>query len=247
MTAPRVVSLVPSQSELLVDLGVVPVGVTRFCVHPPDLKQQAKVVGGTKQVDVDAIRALKPDWILANKEENTREMVDALSDMAPVHVTDVQTLDDALAMIRTVGRHVGKRTQASALAHTIAERFDALSVFEPLRCAYLIWRDPLMTVGSDTFISDVMAHAGLVNAFADQTRYPTLTLDKLRASDLDAILLSSEPFPFSPSDAEQMEDDTGVPTFLVDGEPFSWYGSRLLRAPGYLRSLRSTLESVGAR
>ncbi len=243
----RVVSLVPSQSELLVDLGVVPVGVTRFCVRPPELKQQAAVVGGTKQVDADAIRALKPDWILANKEENTREMVEALSSVAPVHVTDVHTLDDALAMIRTVGRHVGKRTAAAGLAHTIAERFDALSAFEPLRCAYLIWRDPWMTIGGDTFISDMMARGGLVNVFAGQTRYPTLTPADIRTADLDAVLLSSEPFPFSPSDADQVEEQTGVPTFLADGEPFSWYGSRLLHAPGYLRSLRSKLKSVGVR
>ncbi len=240
----RVVSLVPSQSELLADLGVAPVGVTRFCVHPASLKEQATVIGGTKQVDVEKIRALNPDWILANKEENTGEMVGALADIAPVHVTDVQTLDDALAMIRAVGHHIGKPTAASALARTIAERFDALSTFEPLRCAYLIWRDPWMTVGGDTFISDVMARAGLINVFGGQTRYPTTTPADVRQLDLDAVLLSSEPFPFSHSDADRMEDDTGIPTFLVDGEPFSWYGSRLLHAPGYLRSLRSTLERV---
>ncbi len=243
----RVVSLVPSQSELLSDLGVEPVGVTRFCVHPSGLKGRSAVVGGTKQVDADKVRALRPDWILANKEENTHEMVSALSEVAPVHVTDVQTLGDALAMIRTVGQHIGRRTAASGLARAIAERFDALSAFEPLRCAYLIWRDPLMTIGGDTFISDVMAKAGLINAFSHQTRYPTLTPGELRAADLDAVLLSSEPFPFSRGDADQVEEQTGVPTFLVDGEPFSWYGSRLLHTPGYLRSLRSRLESVGVR
>ena len=243
----RVVSLVPSQSELLADLGVAPVGVTRFCVHPTSLKERATIVGGTKQVDVEKVRALRPDWILANKEENTPAMVEARSDLAPVHVTDVRTLDDALAMIETVGRHVGKRAPAARLARTIAERFDALSTFEPLRCAYLIWRDPLMTVGGDTFISDVMARAGLINAFADQTRYPITTPDELSRLNLDAVLLSSEPFPFSHPMSSRWKTSPARLPFWSTASRFRGTGAVLLHAPGYLRSLRSELERVDVR
>jgi ABC-type Fe3+-hydroxamate transport system substrate-binding protein len=243
----RIVSLVPSLSELLADLGTPPVGVTRFCVRPPGLKEQAAIVGGTKQIDPERVAALRPDWILANKEENTAQMVDAVGDLAPIHVTDVQTVDGALAMIRRVGAHVGRGEAADRMASEIARRFDALPPARPLRCAYLIWRDPLMTVGADTFISDVMARAGLSNAFSDRTRYPTTDEDELRRLDLDAVLLSSEPFPFKRSHADALHEQIGTPALLVDGEPFSWYGSRLLDAPAYLRGLRAELESAGAR
>jgi ABC-type Fe3+-hydroxamate transport system substrate-binding protein len=239
----RIVSLVPSQSELLDYLGVPPVGVTRFCVQPADLKTRAAVVGGTKQVDAERVRSLRPDWILANKEENTAEMVAALSPIAPVHVTEVSTLSDALAMIRHVGDHVRQPDSAGILAAAIARRFAALKPDRPIRVAYLIWNEPLMTVGGDTFISDVIQRAGWTNAFADQSRYPTITLDDLRGAELDAILLSSEPFPFTAAHATALERATQIRTLLVDGELLSWYGSRLLRTPEYLARLDRQLRA----
>jgi len=195
----RIVSLVPSQTELLADLGLDDqvVGVTRFCVHPPDWRKAKTVVGGTKQIDEETAAALKPDLILANKEENTRAMVDALSAYASVYVTDVHALPDALAMIRTVGRLTGQTLQADALATDIDAAFSDLPSYSPLRAAYLIWRDPYMTVGGDTFIHDMLQRAGFVNAFGHQQRYPEVTTDDLAAASLDVLLLASEPFPFT--------------------------------------------------
>lgn len=240
--ARRLVSLVPSQTELLADLGLddAVVGLTRFCVRPEGWKARKVIVGGTKQVDVARIAALQPDLILANREENTAGMVAALEALAPVFVTDVKTLADALAMIRAVGRLTGVPSIAGDLARQIEAGFAALPPFPPCRAAYLIWREPFMVAGGDTFIHDMMARAGFVNAFGDVPRYPAVTLDDLRDRAVEAVLLSSEPYPFGPGHAVEVEKALpGVRVRLVDGEAFSWYGSRLLHTPGYFRLLRA--------
>ena len=236
----RIVSLVPSQTELLADLGLDDevVGLTRFCVHPADWKARKAIVGGTKTVDVARAAALQPDLVIANKEENVREQVDALSEVAPVYVTDVSTLTEALAMIRSVGALVGRSDRASELATDIGEAFRTLAPSRRQRAAYLIWRDPWMTVGGDTFISDMMDYAGLDNVYANTTRYPIVTMDELRTRQPDVVLLSSEPFPFRKPHVDEVHAQVpGATVELVDGEVFSWYGSRLLRAPAVLRSL----------
>ncbi|MEO0557569.1 MAG: helical backbone metal receptor [Bacteroidota bacterium] len=240
----RIVSLVPSQTELLADLGLDDevVGLTRFCVHPADWKARKTIVGGTKTVNVDRVAALKPDLVIANKEENVREQVDALAEHVPTYVTDVSTVADASAMIRTVGALVGRAETALELAETIDGGFAELSPSPRQRAAYLIWRDPWMTVGGDTFISDVMGYAGFDNVYADTTRYPTVTLPNLRSRQPDVILLSSEPFPFREPHIEEVQ--AAVPEAeitLVDGEVFSWYGSRMRNAPPSLRTLKASL------
>lgn len=246
----RIVSLVPSQTELLADLGLGTrvIGVTRFCVHPEDWREEKTVVGGTKQLNNDTVQALTPDLVLANKEENTPAMVEALDALAPVYVSDVATLPDALGMIRAVGRLTGTAPRADALAAEIDAAFAALPPAPPLRVAYLIWRAPYMSVGGDTFIHAMLRRAGFVNAFADQQRYPEVTLDDLRALRLDAVLLASEPFPFGrPRFAEEVREalpHTRVE--VVDGELFSWYGSRLLQAPSYFTALRERLPGAAA-
>ena len=245
--ARRIVSLVPSQTELLAALGLDAevVGLTRFCVHPAGWKQTKTIVGGTKQVDVERIAALRPDFILANREENTRAMVAALDAVAPVYVTEVRDVPGALAMIRAVGRLTGRNPEAKALAAEIEAAFAALPAYPPLRAAYLIWRDPLMTVGRDTFIHAVLARAGLVNVFGDRTRYPEITEADLAAARPDLVLLSSEPYPFTRAHAAGVRTRLPAPTRvrLVDGEPFSWYGSRLRETPAYLRRLRRDLAA----
>ncbi|NBB85115.1 MAG: ABC transporter substrate-binding protein [Bacteroidetes bacterium] len=244
----RIVSLVPSQTEVLADLGLDEqvVGVTRFCVHPEDWRDEKTVVGGTKQLSNGTIQALAPDLVLANKEENTPAMVEALDAMAPVYVSDVATLADALGMIRAVGRLTGTAPRADALASEIDAAFAALPSAPPLRVAYLIWRAPYMSVGGDTFIHAMLRHAGFVNAFADQQRYPEVTLQDLGALNLDAVLLASEPFPFDrPRFAEEVREALPhTQVQVVDGELFSWYGSRLLRAPSYFTSLRARLTDA---
>ena len=248
----RIVSLVPSITELLSDLGLgdAVVGLTRFCVRPDGWREAKTIIGGTKAVQTGAVLDLAPDLVLANREENEKADVEALdAEDVPVFVTDVKTVPDALEMIRSVGALTGTSDRAAPLADRIAQRFDELPVFEPLRAAYLIWREPYMTVGGDTFIHDVMARGGFENAYGDETRYPEVTLDALRDQDLDVVLCSSEPFPFHQKDRFTADlrdalDDT--PVEIVDGQAFSWYGSRLLDTPAALRDVRAALSATPA-
>lgn len=239
--AVRIVSLVPSQTELLHDLGLDAevLGVTTFCVRPEGWKDQKQRVGGTKQVKVEAIRALEPDLVLANKEENTLEDVRALSDFTSVYVSDVPDLPAALKMIRTVAGFVGKRAEARALIAEIEDAFAALTPPPtPRRAAYLIWREPWMTVGNDTFIHDLLTRAGFANVFAEHARYPEVDAAALQAAAPEVVLLSSEPFPFKEQHAAELREvlpDAEIRH--VDGELCSWYGSRLRHAPAYLRGL----------
>ena len=244
-TPTRIVSLVPSLTELLFDLGLDEevVGLTRFCVRPPGWKARKTRVGGTKQVDLGRVAALAPDLVLANREENTREDVEALSEIAPVYVTDVATVEQALDMIRGVGALCDRAERAAALAGEIEAGFAELGAElaargSAPRAAYLIWRRPYMTVGGDTFISDVMIRAGLINAFGERTRYPEVDVAELAAAELDLLMLSSEPFPFKETHAAELAGAVPGPrVLLVDGELFSWYGSRLRHTPAYLRTL----------
>ena len=245
----RIVSLVPSQTELLADLGLDAevVGLTRFCVHPDGWKDAKTIVGGTKTINVPRLVGLAPDLVIANKEENPRDEIEAIAAQGiPVYVTDVATVEGALAMIRDLGGLVDRAAQADTLADEIAGGFAALHTpSEPRpRTLYLIWRDPWMTVGGDTFVSDVMARAGLANATADRDRYPALSDDEIRALDPGVVLLSSEPYPFG--EAHLAEVQALVPDAqiaLADGEAFSWYGSRLRRTPRALASLHGRLVS----
>jgi ABC-type Fe3+-hydroxamate transport system substrate-binding protein len=211
----RIVSLVPSQTELL----------------------------------AQRVAELEPDFILANHEENTQEDVDALADLAPVYVTDVPTVASALVMIRAVGRLVDRPDAAGRLADTIEERFDALENHSPIRTAYLIWRDPFMTVGHGTIIHDVMQRGGFINVFGDRMRYPEITRDALVRAAPDLLLLPDEPFPFPQKprfSADLREALADTPIQFVDGERFSWYGPRLLDTPAYLRELRHGLVTKSA-
>ena len=242
----RIVSLVPSQTELLAHLGLDDevAGITRFCERPKGWRSTKTIVGGTKQVDVETVRDLDPGLILANHEENTAEDVAALDEMAPVFVTEVKAVEEALDMVRTVGTLTDTSDRTSTLVGKIISRFEALPDFSPLRAAYLIWREPYMTVGGDTFIHDVMRWGGLENIFGDQTRYPKVTPNTLAERDLDIVLCSSEPFPFHKKDqfTADLEDALpDTPVEVVDGQPFSWYGPRLLDAPAYLKDLRERL------
>lgn len=239
--AKRIVSLVPSLTELLADLDLDKevVGLTRFCVHPSGWKARKQIVGGTKNVRADRVLALDPDLIIANKEENTKADVEALQAHVPVLVTDIRTVDDSLAAIRTIGIRVGRRRGADALATTIAAAFADLKQVQPLRAVYLIWREPYMTIGSDTFIHDVMQRGGFYNVFGEAKRYPEVSPEDLVAAAPDVVLLSSEPYPFKEKHIVELRawlPDT--PIHLVNGELFSWYGSRMQHTPAYLKTLR---------
>lgn len=243
----RIVSLVPSQTELLYDLGLdeCVVGITKFCVHPKTWFRSKQRVGGTKTVKLDAVAALQPDLILANKEENVQEQVEALRNIAPVWTSDISNLAETLDMIQAVGALTDTAATATTIQERISNSFAALSGTTQRKAAYLIWRDPYMTAGGDTFISDMLQYCCCTNVFAHQQRYPAITLEDIRNSGADTVLLSSEPFPFKEKHiAEISAALPGTKVLLVDGEMFSWYGSRLLHAPAYFHVLR---EQLGLR
>ncbi|PZF72059.1 cobalamin-binding protein [Taibaiella soli] len=237
----RIVSLVPSQTELLYDLGLDEevVGITKFCLHPESWFRSKKRIGGTKQVHYEEIAALQPDLILANKEENTQEIVDKLSAQFPVWVSNITSLQESLEMITEVGKITGTEEKAIAIANEIRGKFDALAkASRPLRVAYFIWRNPWMSVGADTFISHMIAEIGWGNVFADKVRYPEISLEELAHANPDLVLLSSEPYPFKEKHIAEIQSVVpNAKILLVDGEMFSWYGSRLKYAPAYFKQL----------
>lgn len=237
----RIVSLVPSQTELLAYLGLDEevVGITKFCVHPHEWFRNKKRVGGTKTLHLDIIESLQPDLIIANKEENTREQVEELSAKFPVWVSDITTIDHALQMIAEIGQLTGREAQAITLIKDIRAGFDSLRAASVARrVAYYIWREPWMVAGGDTFVSDMIKTIGWENACAQLDRYPEVSPDRLRAMGADLVLLSSEPYPFKDKHIAEIQASLpGVEVCLVDGEFFSWYGSRMLKAVDYLAKL----------
>ena len=224
-------------SLMLHDQGYEVVGITKFCVHPEEWHQGKTRVGGTKNLHLDRIRDLRPDLVIANKEENMREHIEEIRSFCPVYTTDVSSLSDALQMIRAIGALVEKEPAATILADRIAARFHRLPVLQTLRAAYLIWKDPYMVAGGGTFIDDIMRHCGFLNVFAHQDRYPQIVLEQLYETDCQLVMLSSEPYPFGEKDLLHVGTLVAETVTLVNGEMFSWYGSRLLEAADYLEQL----------
>jgi ABC-type Fe3+-hydroxamate transport system substrate-binding protein len=238
----RIISLVPSQTELLYDLGLGErvVGITKFCVHPETWFKTKHRVGGTKKVDMDKVRALKPDLIIGNKEENERKDIEALEKEFPVWMSDIRDLPGALDMLTRVGGLTGTSLEAVELVTKISQAFGTLRPLDPsYTAAYLIWREPFMVAGHGTFINDMLMRCGLQNVFDEgDARYPEVTPQELAESDPDIILLSSEPYPFKEKHIQELNMICpGTPVRIVDGEMFSWYGSRLLRSPAYFSGI----------
>jgi len=234
----RIVSLVPSQTELLADLGADQqvVGITKFCVHPENWFKNKTRIGGTKSVHLDKVRDLSPDLILANKEENKQEQIEALAKEFPVWISDIQTLDEAKDMIRTFGQFVDKQLEAAHILNQIDLGFSALTPLpRPPKTAYLIWNAPIMLAGKNTFINTMMEQCGFDNVATDPTdRYPEFSMPQLKELNPDLILLSSEPFPFKEKHQQIFSENfPDSKVLLVDGEMFSWYGSRLALAGNY--------------
>lgn len=243
----RIISLVPSQTELLFDLGLdaETIGITKFCVHPEEWFRSKTKVGGTKTVNIDKIKELQPDLIIANKEENVKEQVEALSDIAPVWVSDIHNLEDALEMIQTIGKLTDRYEKAEIIARLIQHRFNELneSGKREINTLYLIWRKPWMSIGSDTFIHQMMQITGLENVCKELTRYPELTDEEMVKLNPDLVLLSSEPYPFKEKHIDELQQLLPAARIvLADGEMFSWYGSRLLHTPAYLKGLLQSIS-----
>ncbi|MEQ9186570.1 MAG: helical backbone metal receptor [Cryomorphaceae bacterium] len=243
-TPKRIVSIVPSQTELLSALGLENevVGITKFCVHPESWFRTKKRVGGTKKINLKTVAGLKPDLILANKEENTLEDIAALEEIAPVWTSDIRDMDGALAMIRAVGTLVGKEHRANEIAQEIESQFASIAPSaKHKRILYIIWKDPYMAAGRDTFIQSMLRSAGFENAIQDpHSRYPALSVEEIKEINPEKLLLSSEPFPFKRKHTEEVRETfPGIEVQEVDGELFSWYGSRMLKSAIYFKSLQS--------
>jgi ABC-type Fe3+-hydroxamate transport system substrate-binding protein len=246
--AHRIVSLVPSISELLFDLGLDErvVGITKFCVHPKEWFKIKKRVGGTKTVKPDKIRELAPDMVIANLEENVEEQVMEIASFCHVFLTDIKTLEDALKMIEDIGTLTGTFSQATIIRQKIEKGFAGLT--RPtgrMSALYLIWRNPFMAAGGDTFISNLMEKAGFSNVVSNLQRYPMADPLAFRENPPDVVFLSSEPYPFGAKHLKEIGSffpDSRIE--LVDGEIFSWYGSRLIHAPAYFCDLMQRLKNI---
>ncbi|MFC5283314.1 ABC transporter substrate-binding protein [Pedobacter alpinus] len=243
----RIISLVPSQTELLFDLGLNEeiVGVTKFCIHPKDKVKQATKIGGTKKLDIDKIRQLKPDLIIGNKEENQKEDIELLMQEFPVWMSDIYNLEDALNMILGIGALVCKKAEAKFIIDDIENSFSnlLLSIKNKPRkkAAYFIWKAPNMLAGSNTYINEMLKYCGLQN-IVEQQRYPSFTTDELLNLQPEVVLLSSEPYPFTQKHVLAYKNIwPNAKVELVDGEMFSWYGSRLKLAANYFKQLNSNL------
>lgn len=234
----RIISLVPSQTELLYDLGldVDVVGITKFCVHPPHWLKEKSIVGGTKKFHFETIDRLQPDLIIGNKEENYQEGIELLQKKYPVWMSDIVTLDDALSMIFSVSEITGKQSSGASLVNQINNLFKEI---KPLKSSvlYLIWKKPWMGAGKGTFINSMLEIVGLKNVLQSE-RYPELSESEIKELNPDVLLLSSEPYPFQEEHIEELKRIVPrAKIILVDGEMFSWYGSRLSKTPDYFKSL----------
>ena len=238
----RIVSVVPSQTELLFDLKLNDrvTAITKFCIHPSEWFQTKTRIGGTKTLNLDRIREIQPDLIIANKEENTQSEIEILAKEFPVWISDIQDLDGAYNMIRSIGEICDCASAAEMIVQQAASQFDLLTPVSPSkRALYLIWNNPFMAVNQGTFIHHMMKLCGFENCTADsQTRYPEISTEQIKKLNPELILLSSEPFPFTVKHQTEIQAQfPNAQVILVDGESFSWYGSRLVHAARYFKDL----------
>lgn len=246
----RIISLVPSQTEFLFDLGLKEeiVGITKFCIHPEDRFRSTEKIGGTKMLNIEKIRLLKPDLIIGNKEENERSQVEELMSEFNVWMSDIYTLEDAFQMMSQVGDLVGKTGEASHIVQDIRSEFRSCDLSFPggnNRIAYFIWKGPYMLAGANTFIDHLLQMTGFRNISTElvsDSRYPEISPQQLQTLAPDYIFLSSEPYPFAEKHLEEFRKlCPSAKIKIVDGELFSWYGSRLRHSPRYFSSLMASL------
>lgn len=239
----KIVSLVPPITELLFDLGLGDklVGRTKFCIHPKGKVDKVPSIGGVMGLNYHRIEESKPDLILASREENGKQEINEIAKLLPVWVSDVRNLADALEMIQIIGTICGVEEKAKEIAEKIETEFEKLSEIpeEVINAVYLIWKNPLYTVGGDNFTNDMLKRVGIRNVFEDKNEaYPIVTGKEIRDRKPDYIFLPSEPYPFTKDDVQEFRGKfPKVEIKQVDGEYFSWYGSHLLKAPSYFKQL----------
>lgn len=235
----KVISLVPSITEALFDLGLTEnevIGRTKFCIHPHEKIKNIEIIGGTKNLNIEKIKSLQPDLILANKEENVKEQVEALMEDFKVMVTHVETIEDNYYLVKSLGNIFHQEEKAKAYNLKTYEVLNQAKINSRIKVAYLIWKNPYMTIGSDTFIHHILTEIGFENSFKDKTRYPEITVEDLAETDI--IMLSSEPFPFKEKHIEELKAFyPEKKIMIVDGEAFSWYGTHIAKCGNYFQEL----------
>lgn len=235
----KIISLVPSITEAVLDLGLSEnelIGRTKFCIHPKEKVDSIERIGGTKTLNIEKIKSLNPDLIIANKEENVKEQVEELMKDFRVLLTNVETVEDNYYLLKTLGNILKKEEAAQVFNIKIYEILERSKLSKKMKVAYLIWKNPYMTIGSDTFIHHILSEIGFENIFRNEIRYPEITTDDLQ--DAEVIMLSSEPFPFREKHIEELQivfPDKKI--LIVDGEAFSWYGTHLAKCEEYFRKL----------
>jgi len=243
----RIVSLVPSLTETLFDLGLgeCVIGITRYCIHPAALVKNIKRIGGTKDIDLDAISQLKPAIIIANKEENLPLPIEELAAKFPVFLTDISCLADVIIWLEDMAiLFPNIRAKAIQMGDHLRRSWAALEGIRHGCCLYLIWRKPYMSIGSDTFIHSVLTHLGYTNVCLHRVRYPCLTLEEIIQLNPECVLLSSEPYPFKIKHIEEIRSVLPAANVrLTDGEMYSWYGSHILKAGNYFLSKKDLWEA----
>jgi ABC-type Fe3+-hydroxamate transport system substrate-binding protein len=241
VTPVSIISLVPSQTELLCYLGLDKkvTGITKFCIHPPEWKKTKIIVGGTKNIHTKIVKKISPDLIIANKEENEKIQIEELAKDYNVWLTDVNDLAAALQMIKDIGILTAAATKANQLVSSITTAFKTLPpLTKKIKTCYLIWQHPYIAVGTHTFINDMLIKCGFENIYSNKTRYPAIEIAALRNAGCELLILSSEPYPFKQKHADELKKQLPhTKIILADGEMFSWYGSRLLKAPDYFKKL----------
>ena len=252
MLYPKIISLVPSITLLLFDLGLENsiIGRTKFCIHPKEKVKQIPTIGGTKNIDIEKIKTLQPTIIFATKEENEKVQIIELKKIFNVVIFDVKNLDDNYNMIAKIGKLTSTEIKATEIIEQTKLNFEHLkNINSPslpiaIGTLYLIWRKPYMTIGKDTFIHAMLETIGLKNMFAHQTRYPIIqNLQTSYFAKCELVLLSSEPYPFTQNHINEIQEQLpNAKILLVDGEYFSWYGSKMMNAPKYFNELIKTIE-----
>jgi ABC-type Fe3+-hydroxamate transport system substrate-binding protein len=251
----RIVSLCPSLTELVFDLGHGEelVGRTKFCIHPADRVGAVEKVGGTKNPKLERIIELAPDLVLLNEEENRREDAEALRAAGvECHVSFPHTALETADMVRSIADAIDAKADGERIARDIETRHNRVvrsaADREPVSYAYMIWREPWMTLNADTFVSALLGDAGGTNVFASAVdRYPTITPADLASASPDVILLSTEPFPFQAKHVDELARLTGMDRDrfeIVDGELLSWHGSR---TPAGIDYAEQVVERARAR
>lgn len=239
----KIISLVPSITETLFDFGLTEdevIGRTKFCIHPKNLVKNVQIIGGTKNLHLEKIIGLKPDLIIANKEENDKLQVEELMKRCEVWVTDIKTLKDNSKFLTAVGDLLHQKEKAAHFNKTIDAIFQNAPSIQPKKAAYLIWKNPYMTIGSDTFIHDILEKIGVENIAKNQIRYPEISLAKM--SEADFIFLSSEPFPFQNKHIKEFQEELPNSKInLVDGEAFSWFGTHIAKCGNYYQTLKAEI------